>query len=110
MYQKICEVAAVAVQREDGRRTRSVSPAISEASSISSVGHQDEVASQTEFEEVFEVVGHSHTRKAKEFHKLAGRPNYHQGVHLADLPREYATAYNVCVLQGEDEHKRALSA
>jgi hypothetical protein len=105
MYQKICEAAAVAVQREDNRGLRSVSPAISETSTISGMGHQDEVASHAEFEENFEVAGHTHTKKAKEFRKFAAQPNYHQGVHLADLPREYATAYNVYVLQGEDEHK-----
>jgi hypothetical protein len=107
MYRKICESTAVAVQREGSSKllSRSASPTASEAGSESNFGNHDETTSQEGFEVDLEISQHSQLKKVKDFRNLAACPNFHQGLHLAYLLSEHATTYNVCVSQGEDEHK-----
>jgi hypothetical protein len=109
-YQQIFEAAARA-GRSSGRasQSRTASPALSEAMSLvslDSMAIQDEEGSQTEFEAADAMVSERNQKQSlTKYQKFAARPNVHQGLHLADIPAEYATAFNVCVFQGEDKHK-----
>ncbi|KAI9749166.1 MAG: Glutathione reductase [Chaenotheca gracillima] len=117
-FQSLCEAAARAADSFSRSRSvtqsppprRSASPQMSMP--VQTPSRQQSPASEVnlELESEYDILAgesdfRNMSKRGKEFRSFQFRPNVHQGLHLADLAKEYGTPYNCHVLQGEDQHR-----